>query len=76
MASFVRPFEKVKLQPILTEWQFLDTIGPSRSVSLVWAEIECTKGQIKTKANWPAVDSPYKRTNEFVFFSFFLFKVN
>ena len=27
-----------------------------------------TKGQIKPKADWRAIDSPKKRTNEFVFF--------
>ena len=26
------------------------------------------KGQIKPKADWRAIDSPKKRTNEFVFF--------
>jgi hypothetical protein len=35
-----------------------------------------TKGQIKTKADWRAVDSPKKRTNEFVLFAFFLFTAN
>ena len=28
-----------------------------------------TKGQIKPKADWRAIDSPKKRTNEFVFFA-------
>ena len=32
-----------------------------------------TKGQIKPKADWRAVDSPKKRTNEFDFFDFLLF---
>jgi hypothetical protein len=27
-----------------------------------------SKGKIKPKADWRAVDSPKKRTNEFVFF--------
>ena len=26
------------------------------------------KGQIKPKADWPGIDSPKKRTNEFVLF--------
>ena len=37
---------------------------------LFWA-VEA-KGQIKPKADWRAIDSPKKRTNEFVFvFCFF-----
>ena len=32
-----------------------------------------TKGQIKPKADWCAIDSPRKRTNEFVFCVFFCF---
>ena len=32
-----------------------------------------TKVQIKPKAGWRAVDSPKKRTNEFVFVAFLLF---
>ena len=35
-----------------------------------------TKGQIKPKADWRAVDSPKKRTNEFVLFAFLLFTAN
>ena len=31
------------------------------------------KGQIKPKADWRAVDSPKKRTNEFLLFAFLLF---
>ena len=34
------------------------------------------KGQIKPKANWRAVDSPKKRTNEFVLFAFLLLTAN
>ena len=34
------------------------------------------KGQIKPKADWRAVDSPKKRTNEFVLFAFLLFTAN
>ena len=30
---------------------------------------DCTKGQIKPKADWCAVDSPKKQTNEFVLFA-------
>ena len=29
---------------------------------------DTSKGQIKLKANWRAVDSPKKRMNEFVFY--------
>ena len=32
-------------------------------------EFESTKGQIKPEADWRAVDSPKKRTNEFGFFA-------
>ena len=35
-----------------------------------------TKGQIKPKADWHAVDSPEKRMNEFVLFAFLLFTAN
>ena len=35
-----------------------------------------TKGQIKPKADWHAVDSPKKRANEFVLFAFLLFTAN
>ena len=35
-----------------------------------------TKGQIKPKPDWRAVDSPKKRTNKFVLFAFLLFTVN
>ena len=35
-----------------------------------------TKGQIKPKADWRAVDSPKKQTNEFVLFAFLLFTAN
>ena len=34
------------------------------------------KGQIKPKADWRAVDSPKKQTNEFVLFAFLLFTAN
>ena len=35
-----------------------------------------TKGQIKPKADWWAVDSPKKRRNKFVLFAFLLFTAN
>ena len=35
-----------------------------------------TKGQIKVKADWRAVDSPKKQMNEFGLFAFLLFMVN
>ena len=38
--------------------------------------VTTTKGQIKPKAHWRAVDSPKKRTNEFVLFAFLLFTAN
>ena len=31
------------------------------------------KGRIKPKPDWPAVESPKKRTNKFVLFAFLLF---
>ena len=31
--------------------------------------MQVTKGQIKPKADWRAVDSPKKQTNKFVFFA-------
>ena len=34
------------------------------------------KGQTKPKADWCAVDSPIKQTNEFVLFAFLLFTAN
>ena len=35
-----------------------------------------TKGQLILKADWRAIDSPKKRTDEFVLFAFLLFTVN
>ena len=35
-----------------------------------------SKGQIKPKADWRAVDSHKKQTNEFVLFAFLLFTAN
>ena len=35
-----------------------------------------SKGQIKPKADWRAVDSPKKRRNEFILFPFLLFTAN
>ena len=34
------------------------------------------KGQIKLKADWRAIDSPKKRTDEFVLLAFLLFTAN
>jgi hypothetical protein len=34
------------------------------------------KGQLISKADWPAIDSPKKRTDEFVLFAFLLFMAN
>ena len=34
-----------------------------------------TKGQMKPNADWRAVDSPKKQTNDFVFSFFFVFRV-
>ena len=36
----------------------------------------CTKGQLISKADWRAIDSPKKGTDEFVVFAFLLFTVN
>ena len=33
-----------------------------------------SKGQIKPKADWRAIDSPKKRPNKFVLFDFLLFR--
>ena len=38
--------------------------------------IQLSKGRMKSKADWRAVDSPKKRTNEFVLFAFLLFTAN
>ena len=35
--------------------------------------MELTKGQVKPKADWLAVDSPKKQTDKFVLFTFLLF---
>ena len=35
-----------------------------------------TKGQLISKADWRAIDSPKKRTDEFVLFAFLLFTAN
>ena len=35
-----------------------------------------TKGQLLSKADWHAIDSPKKRTDEFVLFAFLLFTAN
>ena len=42
---------------------------------LFWPTVrkKCSKGQIKPKADWCAVDSPIKRTNELVLFAFLHF---
>ena len=36
----------------------------------------CTKGEIKPKADWRAVDFSKKRTNKFVLFAFWVFTAN
>ena len=43
-------------------------------VKLGW--IRCAKGQLILKADWHAIDSPKKQTNEFVLFAFLLFTAN
>ena len=35
-----------------------------------------SKGQLFSKADWRAIDSPKKRTDEFVLFAFLLFTAN
>ena len=35
-----------------------------------------SKGQLILKADWRAIDSPKKRTDEFVLFAFLLFTAN
>ena len=35
-----------------------------------------TKGQLISKADWRTIDSPKKRTDEFVLFAFLLFTAN
>ena len=37
---------------------------------------ETAKGQLISKADWRAIDSPKKRRHEFVLFVFLLFKAN
>ena len=34
----------------------------------IWTCQDIAKGQIKPKADWRAIDSPKKQTNEFVFY--------
>ena len=34
------------------------------------------KGQVISKADWPAIDSPEKQTGEFVLFAFIFFMAN
>ena len=43
----------------------------SFSTILMW-----TKGQLISKADWRAIESPKKQTDEFVLFAFLLFKAN
>ena len=42
----------------------------------IWGIFGRTKGQIKPKADWRVVDSPKKRTNKFILFTFSLFTAN
>ena len=38
--------------------------------------LQLSKGQLLSKADWHAIDSPKKRTNEFVLLAFLLFTAN
>ena len=38
--------------------------------------MNCSKGQLILKADWRAIDSPKKRTDEFILFAFLLFTAN
>ena len=39
-------------------------------------DVDVAKGQLISKADWQAIDSLKKRTDEFVFFAFLLFTAN
>ena len=39
-------------------------------------QLDNTKGQLISKADWRAIDSPKKRTDEFVLFAILLFTAN
>ena len=43
---------------------------------VIGQEAEHAKDQLISKADWRAIDSPKKRTNEFVLFAFLLFTAN
>ena len=43
---------------------------------MIYLRLELTKGQLISKADWRAIDSPKKRTDEFVLFAFLLFTAN
>ena len=38
--------------------------------------LDVSKGQLISKADWRAIESPKKRTDEFVLFTFLLFRAN
>ena len=41
-----------------------------------WCANKHTKGQMKSKADWRAVDSPKTQANKFVLFAYLLVRVN
>ena len=41
-----------------------------------FVKLDAFKGQLISKADWHAIDSPKKRTDEFVLFAFLLFTAN
>ena len=43
---------------------------------LIQSQKVCAKGLLISKADWRAIDSPKKQTNEFVLFAFLLFTAN
>ena len=52
------------------------TGGRSLTIITIMGFYVRTKGQMKSKADWPAVNSPKKQTNEFDLFAFLLFTAN
>ena len=48
-------------------------IWPTVVTNMTLGNLEAAKGQIKPKADWRAIDSPKKQTNERICFIFLLY---
>ena len=61
-------------------WKYLVCTDCSQyRINATWQQVYQLlqgKGQIKSKADWRALDSPKKQTNKFVLFAFLLFTAN